>query len=127
MTVNLKTGFLYETHSSRSYTLKPIFLKYQNFNISNELGRGKLWQAEHNYDDASAILEEAYNNYRNLISRHLNSLLTLPSQFNESTQGLMALRDEAKQYFKFLANLRVIVITQNVVQTIENQLDKITM
>lgn len=79
-----------------------------------------------NYANAWEVLTRAYEVKRVLISRHLASLLNMPSVDKETANGLTKLADDAQQHVASLNALGVNITPELVVHLIESKLSKYT-
>lgn len=80
-----------------------------------------------NYSKAWEVLERAYEVKRVLISRHISSILNLPSLDKESTEGLSKLADDMQQHLASLTALGVSVAHEMVIYVLETKLPKNTL
>ncbi|XP_067208518.1 uncharacterized protein [Linepithema humile] len=79
-----------------------------------------------NYAKAWELLKRAYEVKRILISRHLSSLLNLPTLERETTDGLSRLADDAQQHVASLAALGINVGSEILVNLLESKLPRNT-
>lgn len=76
------------------------------------------------YDESWKILNNAYDNKRNLISRHMSLLLNLPKLEKDTAKGVETLLDDAMQQYKSLKLLGVELSSEVLITIIEEKLTK---
>lgn len=79
------------------------------------------------YSKAWEVLERAYEVKRVLISRHVSSILNLPSLNKETTDGLTRLADDTQQHMASLDSLGVSFGPEVAVCVLESKLPKTTL
>lgn len=78
------------------------------------------------YAESWKILNNAYENKRNLISRHLSLLLNLPKMEKETAKSLETLFDDAMQHYRSLKLLDVELSSEILITILEEKLTKST-
>ncbi|XP_011865242.1 PREDICTED: uncharacterized protein LOC105560603 [Vollenhovia emeryi] len=79
------------------------------------------------YSKAWELLERAYEVKRVLISRHLSSIINMPTLERETTNGLSKLADDAQQHLASLSVLGVSVGHEMIVHILESKLPRTTV
>lgn len=79
-----------------------------------------------NYDRAWKLPDETYSDKRLIISRHLNLLMRLPKQDQETAKRLSQLVDDIRQHQEMLKMMGIELTEEMIVTIIENKLHRST-